>query len=63
MTRRRTIDNYRDLPLSRTVTSLRLPQSVSDHVKAKGTGWLRNLITNAALAELQSDESDTLQKA
>ena len=63
MTRRRTIDNYKDLPLSRRVTSLRLPQSVEMEVRARGCGWLRNLITDAVLSELQCAESDILQKA
>ena len=63
MTRRRSIDNYKELPLSRSVTSLRLPTDVDRYVRLQGTGWLRDLITDAVLPKLQSDENDILQKA
>ena len=62
MTKRAT-DNYKHIPLSTAVYGIRLPQSVESYVKQQGTAWLRNVITDAALADLQSAESDILQKA
>ena len=59
MTRRRANDDYRDLPLAPKIVGLRLPSTVDSYVRSRGIGWVRNIITQAALADMQGSDDDT----